>query len=507
MMRYRVSLLIVCWMVLLLSCNIGLAQDDSCPEIVYQALSRTKDFCTDTRRNEACYGNDVLSAKAQENVTDFLFEQVGDRESLEFIESLALSPMDTIAETWGIAVLKVQANLPDTVPGQNVTFLIFGDVLIEDAPPPTPEFEDTLQYRPMQAFYFKTAIGDAHCAESPDSGILIQTPQGSTEIELITNTVKITLGSTAYFQAEAGAEMTMSVLEGHATASAFGVTVAVPAGTRVRIPIDADLNATGAPSIPEPYDLVRLASLPIQNLPDDIIVSPPLMDEQISAMDVPTYGMWNVVYDSPFIEILNCASDSYSSDYSVLLSPQPDGSIIWRGERLEDVGFGVYEFISAVHHMRMVLVSPTQIEGQDVTFVPGCVLDNDFHLTFEEALDDQATLDAVSANGINAGEANIIPNDGIWLLTWTLGEVTGTCPNNFVDGEITLEVFEEDDLIVTTAFPPQSNMGNNLYGLESGTARYTMQVISPVSIEGNYEVIAFGCSFNHQFSMTFDRAG
>ena len=30
----------------------------------------------------------------------------------------------------------------------------------------------------MQAFYFRSGIGDAPCAEAPNSGILIQTPEG-----------------------------------------------------------------------------------------------------------------------------------------------------------------------------------------------------------------------------------------------------------------------------------------------------------------------------------------
>ena len=37
---------------------------------------------------------------------------------------------------------------------------------------------DTTTYGPMQAFYFTSGIGDAQCNEAPDSGMLIQTPQG-----------------------------------------------------------------------------------------------------------------------------------------------------------------------------------------------------------------------------------------------------------------------------------------------------------------------------------------
>jgi hypothetical protein len=64
---------------------------------------------------------------------DYLeFNTVGDITDLVSIKNYSRSPCNA-HNTWGIALMKVQANIPDTIPGQNVTLLAFGDVLLEDA--------------------------------------------------------------------------------------------------------------------------------------------------------------------------------------------------------------------------------------------------------------------------------------------------------------------------------------------------------------------------------------
>ena len=101
----------------------------------------------------------------------------------------------------------------------------------------------------MQAFYFKTGLDDAPCSAAPDSGILIQTPKGAGTISLTADDIQITLGSTAYIQAQVGGEFTISVIEGQGTVTAAGVTVTVPGGTHVRVPLDNTLTAAGAPTV------------------------------------------------------------------------------------------------------------------------------------------------------------------------------------------------------------------------------------------------------------------
>ena len=135
----------------------------------------------------------------------------------------------------------------------------------------------------MQAFYFNSAASDAACAEAPNSGILIQTPEGMAEVTLLINEVDIRLGSTVYFQAQPNDELRVSVVQGHATVTANGVTSTAITGTQVRVPLGADGKAAGTPSYPEPYDLDNLQGLPVAHLPQPVVIGPPLSQAEIDA--------------------------------------------------------------------------------------------------------------------------------------------------------------------------------------------------------------------------------
>jgi hypothetical protein len=75
---------------------------------------------------------------------EFSFEAPGDIADLIYLDALQLSRLESPDE-WGVALLRLQANLPDTLPGQNVTMLLFGDVAIENADEePTPTLIGTI---------------------------------------------------------------------------------------------------------------------------------------------------------------------------------------------------------------------------------------------------------------------------------------------------------------------------------------------------------------------------
>lgn len=345
MRNLRRTVLIV--LVLLLFVSIVYAQE-SCPAIIEQALVLTDESCTGTERNQVCYGHGELSAEFSAE-TSVAFAQSGDIAGVERLQKLVISPMDVDLASWGVALFKLRANLPETLPGQNVAVLVFGDVEIEPEPTevatlvemtantaanvrnrPTTE-GGVLQaltrdqvvtangrladgswiriqlpgdashvgwvsgsllvgdsaaldvvtpaeelYGPMQAFYFKSGIGTAACAEVPESGILIQTPEGAGRVDLRINEVNINLGSTAYLQAQPGAFMSISMLEGSAQIRVGNITVTIPAGTRVQVPLSADLRPSGAPGPVEAYDAAAFTVLPIRLLERVITIAPPL---------------------------------------------------------------------------------------------------------------------------------------------------------------------------------------------------------------------------------------
>ena len=346
-------------LLILIAFSSAAAQNEVCTAFIQEALAIVAEACATTGRNQACYGNIELAATPRESAPAFTFEQPGDLINIADMETLRLSALDSDENTWGVALMQLQANLPDTLPGQNVTFLLFGDVEIENAVEPSaplttleasstgainvrsapsteasiagslangetvmvngrnadstwiriviPESDSlgwvradlaTLQgdvstlavveaddleipYTPMQAFYFRSGITGIRCTEAPPDGILIQTPEGAAEITLRANDVTIQLGSTAYLSAQPGDSMVVSVLEGEGEVTADGSTVIVPEGAYTEIPMTDDLTPAGAPSQPQPYDETDLQTLPIQVLPQEIVIAPPAAAEAL----------------------------------------------------------------------------------------------------------------------------------------------------------------------------------------------------------------------------------
>ncbi len=262
------------WLLLCLSPALVLAQSE-CPAIVETALSAVDQFCQEIGRNQACYGNIAIDAQAKPAAQDFRFESIGDVANVADLQSLRLSPLDEANGRWGVAVMRLQANIPDTLPGQNVTFLMFGDVEISAV-------EDEGQ-RPMQAFSLRTGAGDAACDEAPESGLLVQTPEGVEEVAFNINGVDVQMGSTVLFQTDSDNSMSVSTLEGAAFVGAQDGTQFIVPGSWVNIALDENGRASAAPGLPESYERRTrlLAALPLRILQRRIEIAPPLTPEQL----------------------------------------------------------------------------------------------------------------------------------------------------------------------------------------------------------------------------------
>lgn len=226
------------------------AAQATCSSLVEVALDGLDTYCADLGRNQACYGNVALEAIPQSDTTDFTFEQVGDIVDVTDIQSLKLQPMDEASGAWGVVMMQLQADIPDALPGQNVTFVLFGDVEIENA-----SGDDQT---PMQAFTLKTGIGDAGCEEAPESGVMIQTPEGVESVSFNVNGVDMEIGSTVMLQAEPEGDMTISTMEGAAVMEMDGASYAVICGTELTIPMDANMRPRGAPPMPTALRVSRM---------------------------------------------------------------------------------------------------------------------------------------------------------------------------------------------------------------------------------------------------------
>src|SRR5712691_2211233 len=213
--------------------------ENSCQAILAKALSTLENTCSAVSRNTACYGNNNVQVEAA-NAANIKFDTVGDMAPIKGIKTLFTTPLDTSKGTWGLSLLKLQANIPDSLPGQNVLFLVYGDTKLENAS------------GDMQAFYFSSGLGTPDCKEAPRDGIMVKSPQ-HTEVTFTANGAQVTIASTVTLSAASGNSMNIHVMDGHARVTSNGTSKVLQSGQSVSVPLGGSngLTASGAPSEPE----------------------------------------------------------------------------------------------------------------------------------------------------------------------------------------------------------------------------------------------------------------
>lgn len=246
----------------------------ACPVVVERALQQVGDNCGGLARSAACYGYFRVNALFYEAQPEGAFSVPADSTALNLLRYVQAAPLDEATQQWGVAMLHLQANVPNTLPGQAVPFLLLGDtetlntVAPEDAFLPAnpvldfdtvnssnlrtlpeinanilvtllgdtplqadarsadglwlrtlfegqvgwinrdiltpddalsaqidtlPVFEDRSP-SPMQAFYFRTGIGQPTCSEAP-SVVVAQGPERFA-VEFTGNGARFVVGST-----------------------------------------------------------------------------------------------------------------------------------------------------------------------------------------------------------------------------------------------------------------------------------------------------------------------
>jgi hypothetical protein len=214
------------------------AQDDICQVILTRAMQSLETTCNGIARNTACYGNNRVKAEPNGSA-QLKFDAQGDKASIRDIRTLVSYPLDTKQGTWGLSLLKLQANLPDSLPGQNVTFVVFGDTTLENAS------------GDMKTFYFSSGLGLPNCKEAPRDAIVVKSPN-HTEVSFNANGVQITIASTIILRAQRGQSMSVTLIEGQARVTANGVSQVLQPNQSVTVPLGGTngLTASGAPSAP-----------------------------------------------------------------------------------------------------------------------------------------------------------------------------------------------------------------------------------------------------------------
>ena len=226
---------------------------DACPADVDDAIAALNDICFATGRNQACYGNgDIVTVPVANATLDFAVP--GDSANINDIDSMTLSPYEVGFAEWGVAILVLQADLPDTLPGQNVTMLLFGE---------TSFASDN------GAYYFTSGIGQPGCNQAPN-GLLIQTPDGVGEVNFTVNGIDISLGSTAYLGTLKEDFLTFALLEGNASLSIEDSEIDLESEEFTTVALDEDGNASGEFSEADAVEQLDLPELPLILLPESI---------------------------------------------------------------------------------------------------------------------------------------------------------------------------------------------------------------------------------------------
>ena len=252
-------------LLVILSISLVAAQTDDCPELVKRAITAVAKVCDTLGRNEACYGNDRLQAELDNNAP---FTQPADRVSVGDIRSLRTFGLDEQAGTWGIAVLNIQANLPDTLPGQAVKFILYGDVALQNA-----SGSGTPELGPMQAFYFTTNAIKPNCKEAPASSLVIQSPKGY-RVSLTANGLDLDIGSSVVFTAQRGQRMTVSTLQGKVFATYNGKKQVIPQGFETSVELGGEDGFTPQDAPDTAYLIDDSEWQPLADATDGLVEDP-----------------------------------------------------------------------------------------------------------------------------------------------------------------------------------------------------------------------------------------
>lgn len=174
----RWSALLALSLVILVASPVRAQEDlnDSCPLIVDQALDVVGDACRFLGRNEACYGHVRVKAEFWEPRAGLSFDAPEDQVALIDLRRLQSLPLDAARGEWGVAVLNLQADLPETLPGQAVTFLLMGDAALENAVAPDAAAESA---RAAPASGVTTVGVNLRRAPATTADVVTALPQGS----------------------------------------------------------------------------------------------------------------------------------------------------------------------------------------------------------------------------------------------------------------------------------------------------------------------------------------
>jgi hypothetical protein len=147
----------------------------TCQPQVQQALEQVGKMCDGLSRNSACYGNNNVKAAFLDSAAADPFAKPGDTANITQLQSIETAPLDEDSKIWGVSLLRLQANVPNTLPGQGVVFILFGDVGVENAVAPDDVFTPAEEAVPVTT---RSAV-NVRSNPSTNASVLLSAPAGT----------------------------------------------------------------------------------------------------------------------------------------------------------------------------------------------------------------------------------------------------------------------------------------------------------------------------------------
>jgi hypothetical protein len=211
------------------------AENASCQLLIEKAMEASAAYCSQVDSNTACYGNNTLKADLVPGTTD-RFDERGDIVSVDKLERIVASPLKPESDEWGIAVLKVLANLPRSLPGQTVTMVVFGNTTLDN------------KSGNLESFFFSSELGQIRCEKVPEDGIMISVPDGE-GVSFMVNGSELTLMGDASITAVKNGKMEVNLYEGAGRIVSNGQEEYFEAGEQVSVDLGGE-NGTDSISVP-----------------------------------------------------------------------------------------------------------------------------------------------------------------------------------------------------------------------------------------------------------------
>ena len=213
--------------------------DAKCQILIDEALTASDKSCDKVGSNQVCYGNNTVRVDLIPGASQ-PFTKRGDIVEVDQVQRVSAAPLNTTINEWGIAIFKVMANLPRSLPGETVTVVVFGNTTLENA-------------NSLETFYFSSELGQIVCNQVPFDGLMITMPEG-TGIHFLVNGAELTLMGNASLKATKNGEMQVGMYNGTGVIESNGQQQVFTAGEQVSVPLGGPNGTTsvGPPSSPEP---------------------------------------------------------------------------------------------------------------------------------------------------------------------------------------------------------------------------------------------------------------